>query len=393
MKKLLFVLDSLSIGGAEKSLVSLLNSIDYSRFEIDLLLFKRGGDLEELLPKEINYVPTPDYFRYLNKEYFSFKENLKFLGCRLKTSIDLRKNTLSKVVLHSEQIVYKNIKKIISTIDNTYDVAIGYSQGMPTYFVANHVKAMRKLAWINTDYVNTLYNKEIDYQSYKKIDKIITVSKNTQQTVANLKKDYQDKTDILLDIVNPDIINRLAEENQPLEYLNNNINILTVGRLETAKSYDTAIEVAKLLRDSGYKFKWFCIGEGSERQRLEGLISQYNLNNNFILLGKKLNPYSYMKCCTLYVQTSKKEGFGLTVCEAKILKKPIVCTNFPTAKEIIDHDIDGLIVHNSVDDIFQGIKRYLDDVEYLKRITNQLNERETYSSINQLEKFYTLLEL
>lgn len=392
LKKLLFVLDSLTIGGAEKSLVSLLNTIDYSKFHVDLLLFKRGGDLEVLLPEEINLVPSPDYFRYLNKEYFSFKENLKFLAYRLKTSIALRGNTFNKEVIHSEQIVYRNIRKAFSNIEKTYDVAIAYSQGMPTYFVANHVVAGRKLAWINTDYVNTLYSKEIDFQSYKKIDKIVTVSKNTLRTVANLNEDYRKKTDILLDIVNPDIINQMAEETQPKEYLNNEINILTVGRLETAKSYDKAIEVAKLLRDTGYNFKWFCLGEGSERQKLEELINKYKLNNTFFLLGKRLNPYPYMKYCTLYVQTSLKEGFGLTVCEAKILKKPIVCTSFPTAKEILSHEIDGLIVSHSVEQIFEGIKRYLDDVQFFKCISTELNEGKTYSSVNQVDKFYKLIE-
>ena len=99
-----------------------------------------------------------------------------------------------------------------------------------------------------------------------------------------------------------------------------------------------------------------------------------------------------MKSCDLYVQTSIKEGFGLTVSEAKILKKPIVCTSFPTAKEIINHNVDGLIVDHDVDSIYNGIRRYLDDINFREKIIQELHSKEPYSSVNQLNKFYELLE-
>ncbi|MDD9266528.1 glycosyltransferase [Paenibacillus sp. GCM10023248] len=392
-KKLLFVIDSLTIGGAEKSLLSLLNMIDATKFSIDLLLFKQGLDLEKYVPNHINILPVPEYFRYLNKEQVSVRKKPVYLFYRIRTSVNLRLNQYKSTPIHSEQVVYRSSGKVIlPTSPKTYDIAIAYSQGMPTYFVANKVTALKKLAWINTDYVNTLYDKEIDYESYKRINKIIAVSQHTRDSVSKIREEYKNKVQTILDIVNPEIINQMAEEHKVEDFNKSITNILTVGRLASAKSYDKAIETARLLKQHGYSFKWYVIGEGPERNKLEELIAKYQLENNFILLGKKVNPYPYMKNCDLYVQTSIKEGFGLTVCEAKILKRPIVCTDFPTAKEIITNNKDGLIVQHDVNSIFSGIRQYLDDDTFKDKIVRNLAADKLYSSVNQLDKFYELIE-
>jgi len=386
-KKLLFVIDSLTIGGAEKSLVTLLNLIDSSKYEIDLLLIKRGGDLEKYVPSYINILPVPKYFSSIENK-FTF-ENLYY---RIKTSLNLRVNNYKKNVLHSEQVVFKSINRIISPLKKIYDIAIAYSQGMPTYLVANKVQASKKLAWINTDYVNTLYDKELDYKSYSKIDKIIAVSEHTKSSVSQLRREYMNKVDLILDIVDPNIIHKMSLEKDPEEFDKSLINILTVGRLVSAKGYEKAIEVAKLLKHAGYKFKWFSIGEGPERKKLQKLIEEYELQDYFIFLGKKVNPYIYMRNCDIYVQTSLKEGFGLTVSEAKILKRPIVCTSFPTAMEIIHNEVDGLIVEHDIESIYNGVKKYLDEKGFRKKVLKKLNSTEPYSSVNQINNFYSLIE-
>ncbi|MEK4708219.1 glycosyltransferase [Bacillus sp. FSL R10-2780] len=391
-KKLLFVIDSLNIGGAEKSIVSLLNLIDYSKYEIDFLLFKKDGDLRKYVPNQVNMLPIPEYFQYISNEKIPVNKSILYFYYRIKTTVHLRINEYKNHVLHSEQVVFRSLEKIIAPAQKKYDVAIAYSQGMPTYFVANKVYASKKMAWINTDYVHTLYDKELDYESYKKINKIITVSRNTQDSVSKIRKEYKDKVDLLFDIVDPDMINQMANEHEVNEFDQSFINIVTVGRLVTAKGYSTAIETARLLQQSGYKFKWFGIGEGPERKKLQELINKYKLSDCFMLLGKKLNPYPYIKNCDIYVQTSIKEGFGLTVSEAKILRKPIVCTNFPTAKEIINHNVDGLLVEKNINGIYKGIKKYLDDVKFRQQIIKKLNTTEPYSSIKQLREFYALIE-
>ncbi|MGJ9459042.1 glycosyltransferase [Oceanobacillus sp. CF4.6] len=390
--KLLFVIDSLTIGGAEKSLISLLSMIDSSLYNIDLLVFKEGGELETYIPDYVEVLPVPEYFKFVVDKRKSIRNgSLSLMLHKIQTSLSLRLNNLKVSPIHSEQVVYKCIQSVISPLSKTYDVAIAYSQGMPTYFVANKVYAAKKLAWINTDYVNTLYDKEIDYDSYKRFDKIIAVSQHTRDSVAKIRYEYKLKVDLLLDIVNPELINGMSEENMWNVFDSSVTNILTVGRLEPVKAYDKAIEVAKRLKESSYKFKWYVIGDGAEKSRLQNLIKEYGLMDNFVLLGKKLNPYVFMKESDIYVQTSLKEGFGLTVIEAKILKIPIVCTNFPTAREIINNNVDGLIVEHDIDSIYNGIKKYLDDKNFRKEVSIKLNKMTPYSSIDQIEKFYKLI--
>ncbi|WP_203287280.1 glycosyltransferase [Metabacillus sp. cB07] len=383
-KTILFVIDSLTIGGAEKSLVSLLKTINAENYSIDLLQIKRGGDLERFVPEHITLLPEPEYFKNTH--------NLKYKFSRIKTSILLRTNEYRTNPLHTEQIVYKSIQNLIQPLKKTYDLAIAYSQGMPTYIVANKVNAARKIAWINTDYTNTLYDKEFDFHSYSKIDKIVAVSDHIKTSVSNLRKEYQHKIDIIFDIVDPVLINKMANEGTAEEYEYDKTNILTVGRLVEAKGYTKAIQVAKKLKENGIKFKWFVIGDGPERMKLQKMIVSNHLENHFFLLGKRLNPYIYMNMCDLYIQPSLKEGFGLTVCEAKILKKPIICTNFSTASEIINSGQDGLIVEHDVKSIYDGITKFLNDNNFKMKILNQLESTAVYSSVSELNKFYSLLE-
>lgn len=383
-KSLLFVIDSLSIGGAEKSLISLLNLINTNKYDIDLLLVKSGGDLEKHLPLYVNVLPELNFF-------ISKKFEIKTLYYRIKTSINLRINNFRRNRLHSEQVVFNCIDNLIRPIEKNYDVAIAYSQGMPTYLVANKIKAFKKFAWINTDYAETLYNQEFDLKFYCKMDKIIAVSEHIQNSVSLLKREYMGKVELVLDIIDPKMIYNLSSGIEVPEFDESITNILTVGRLVAAKGYDKAIEVANLLKYNGYKFKWFVIGDGDERTKLERKIKEYQLQNDFVLLGRKLNPYPYMNRCDIYVQTSIKEGFGLTVSEAKIMKRPIVCTKFPTAMEIINHNVDGLIVEHDIESIYNGVKKYFDDDMFRKKIINNLNDLAPYNSLNQLDKFYKLI--
>ena len=389
MKKVLFVIHSLAIGGSEKSLVSLLNSIDYSKYEIDLLMFKKGEDFEQYVPKEVNILEIPDYYKFIYDKNYKLKLNnkVKYSLCRLKIAINLRINKK----IQSEQILYRHQKYVLRELEKNYDVAIAYSQGMPTYFVADKVNSNKKIAWINCDYANTCYDKDLDEVFYERFDKIVAVSETIKKSIIEIKPKYKDKIEVILDIVNPKLIESMADEESVFED-KSYINILTVARLITHyKGYDTAIQAAKLLKDNGYKFKWYAIGDGEHRRDIENLIKRNQLEDSFILLGKKENPYPYMKNCDIYVQPSRKEGFGLTVVEAKILKKPIVCTNFNTTEELIDHKYDGLIVDNNEKDLYLGIKMYLDDVNKKDRIIYNLQHSESYSSIDEINKIYKIL--
>ena len=391
-KKILFVINSLTIGGSEKSLVSLLNTIDYSKYDIDLMMFKKGEEFDIYIPKEVNVLDIPEYYKFLNdKNSTNLKNKTKFLITRLKTSINLRINLLKKNHINNEHILYKSQYKILSNLDKKYDVAIAYSQGMPTYFVADKVNANKKIAWINCDYATSKYDKDIDEKFYKTFDKIVAVSKTIKQSIIDIKPQYKDKIEVILDIVNPKLIENMAMEYEASEY-SEDINILTVARLVIDyKGYDIAIKTAKILKENGYKFKWYVVGDGPDKVKISSLIDEYDVKDCFILLGKRENPYPYMKNCDIYVQPSRREGFGLTVVEAKILNKPIVCTNFNTAKELIENENDGLISGNNEEELYLSIRRYIDDIILRNKVINTLENNLKYNSIDEIYKIYSLL--
>ncbi|MEG1003858.1 MAG: glycosyltransferase [Clostridium sp.] len=392
MRDILFVIDSLTYGGAEKSLVSLLNNMDFSKYRVDILLFKREGELERLLPENVNILAVPKYFIFTNEKINIIKhKNIKFLAYRISTSLKLRMNNKSKNKLHSEQVIYSSVRNVLPMVQKKYDVAIAYSQGFPTYFVVEKVKAIKKLAWINCDYVKTMYDKEFDNKYYKKMDNIIVVSEYIYESMKRMKYNYKEKLKVILDIIDPNFIKRMSLLECPKDFNCKELKILTVGRLVWVKGYDIAVQAAKLLKESGYKFKWYVIGEGNERKKIEELISQYKLDDCFILLGSRMNPYVYMDKADIYVQTSRKEGFGLSVIEAKILKKLIVCTNFETAKELIKDNYDGQIVNINPFSIAEGIKEYIDNDIKVKKVEHILNTNCIYSTVNEINKLYEII--
>lgn len=391
MKSILFVINSLTIGGSEKSLVSLLNMMDYSKFNVDLLMLKKGEEFDKYIPKEVNILDIPEYYKFLNdsKMIKSRVSKVRYTLCRYKSSFDLRINSIKKEKINNQQIFYNNQKGVLESLKKKYDVAIAYAQGFPTYFVADKVEACKKLAWINCDYKNTLYDKKMDKIFYNKFDKIIAVSEACKKSILEVDKEYEEKIQIIKDIVNPSLIMKMANEEID-ELSENELKILTVARLVIHhKGYDVAVKCAKLLLENNISFKWYVVGDGIDRAKIENLIEENKLQNNFILLGSRGNPYPYMKKCDIYVQPSRYEGFGLTVIEAKILKKLIVCSNFNTVNELIENNVNGIIVGMSELELYDGIVKLINDRKLADKILGTLNKNNEYDSTDEIKKIYS----
>lgn len=387
-KQLLFVIDSLTCGGAEKSLVTLLNLIDYSKFDVDLMMFKRGGAFESSVPENVHIILAPHYFEQLQLRK---NRKLKDIYYRLKTSFLLRVNGLFKEKYHTEQIVYQSLKSYLKNQEKEYDCAIAYSQGMPTYYVSNHITAKRKLAWINCNYVATKYNKRYDALCYQEINHVVVVSDFIRESLKEYP--FYKKVEVVNDIVDPQLIECLSKLNDQydggMEY--KGLKLLTVARLDKIKGYDLLVRAASRLKKEGLEFKWFIIGEGTERDRINSLCQQYHLENEIILLGQKTNPYVYMKRCDIYVQTSRNEGLGLTVIEAKILEKPIVCTNFSTASSLIEDKEDGLLCNIDEKDIALKILELIRDKELYTMILRNLQVQQKFDTKKEIDKIYRLV--
>lgn len=389
-RNLIFVINSLECGGAEKSLISLLSTIDYEKYAVDLLMFKPGGMFIDLLPIEVNVLPEIEFMKF---NRCSLKEQIKnpeFLYRRIRASVGLRMNRRKKV-LHDAQCYWKYTHQVFSNQEKEYDVAIAWGQGNPTHYVAEKVRSKKKIAFINVNYELAGHNKKFDYKFYEKYKYIVAVSDKLSDLIKRVFNDMQSKIKTVYDINNADLIMRMAEKESPYKKLTNEIVIVTVGRLAKEKGYDLATNACSQLIKSGLCFKWYIVGDGPERKIIEQEIKEYGLEKHMILVGAKDNPYVYMKNADVYVQTSKFEGYCLTLKEARILNIPVVSTNFDVVHNQIKNEYNGLIVEMDGKAISNGIIRMIEDIELRENIIENIR-KEQKGNTEEIMKFYEIIE-
>jgi glycosyltransferase involved in cell wall biosynthesis len=393
-KTLLFVIDSLNCAGAEKSLVTLLSMLDYSKYSVDLQLFGYGGLLEELVPKKVNLLKP---FRYTNFSSLELKESmiyavknleLKMLSSRIKYSTKIRKKTYTNP--QKARIYWESVSDVIEDNPKPYDIAISYAQGVPTFYVAEKVIAKEKFAWVNVSY--RLDGDEKIYQGkyYDQYHKIVAVSDSTKNVFLETFPNLSNKMKVIYDINNPHFISSLAETGKMDVDFFDGIKILTIGRLAHQKGYDVALAACKTLRDKGYNFRWYVLGKGPLQNEIEKYIKEHELSEHFILLGVKANPYPYIKNADLYVQTSRYEGFGLAIAEARMLNVPVLTTRFDAVYNQMIHEKNGLVVDMNEEAVAEGIIKLIKDTQLRLDIIKYL-QSEKKGNLEEIEKFYKLI--
>ncbi len=389
-KRILFTIDSLHIGGAEKSLVTLLNLLDYNRFDVDLQLFSHGGTFEQFLPKEVHILEPLDYTKFLSKNIFKQLFSLKYFISRIKYSLLIHQKNLS----HADRarFYWKTIGKQIHKAKKKYDIAVGYGQCIPTFYIIDKVQAGKKYVWVNCEFNLEGINKDYQKRFYSKADKIAIVSEKALEKFKAIYPEYGEKMKLVLDMYNSKLIQDMSQLNSEKEIDKSVPVLMTTGRLnKPQKGYDIALETANCLKEKGIKFHWYAIGEGPYRSEMEQYIKEHGLEEYFILLGATPNPYSYMRQCDVYIQTSKEEGFGLTIAEAKTLNLPIICTPFKTCYMQINDGVNGLITTFNPCDIANTIESLLKDKNLYFKIKDNLS-KEKKGNTEEIKNFYKLLE-
>lgn len=377
-KRLVFVIESLHLGGAEKSLVTLLSNLDYSRYSVDLILFINGGVFEKFIPLEVNVIR--DLYPKI-----SFYSRVKYKMYKM-----IYKNTF-----HNASLFWKATNACFTKHFKQYDIAISYSQGLATYYTATYINAIKKVSWLNTDYQKAGYSIAFDYPFYKKYNQVITVSNEAFKSFNEVLKsnNYKLEQQVIKDIIDENFLKLQANKKNLSLFNEDEIKIVTVCRLAKEKGLSLAIESCKNLMNKGYKVHWYIVGEGSERTYLERLIKSNKLEHNFTLVGMTENPYPYMKDCDIYVQTSLFEGLGLSIIEASYLNKPIVCTNFPTVYSILEHEKTGLIAEMNAIDIANNIERLILDKNLKKVLIKNLTNKENNDKEISLQKVNELFNI
>ncbi|URT70212.1 glycosyltransferase [Cytobacillus firmus] len=393
-KNLLFVIDSLDCAGAEKSLVTLLSLLDYSKYSVDLMLFGHGGVFEKLVPKEVNILRPLEYTAFtklnLKEAFFYSLRNFKFnlLVTRLNYSLRIRYQQYENSQI--ARIFWQSVSKVIESNPKIYDIAISYAQGVPTFYVAEKIIARKKIGWVNTSY--RLNNQEKNFQKtyYDQYNKIIAVSKSAHDIFLETFPIYTNKIDILYDINNPDFINNMANVGQSFEDNFNGVRLLTIGRFDAGKGYDMALEACKKLKEKGINFRWYVMGKGPLIEVIKKSIKENNLCDHFILIGVKANPYPYIKNSDIYVQTSRFEGFGLAIAEARMLNIPVVTTRFDAVYNQMVDGKNGLVVDMNAEAICEGIIKLINDADLREEIIEYL-QSEKKGNVEEIDKFYQLI--
>lgn len=386
MKKVLFVIRSLEFGGAEKSLVNLLNELPKEEYQIDLLLFKKKGGFLSQVPSHVTILDTPEPLRRLFAplKQAGISLPLKLLGTACGR---LARKTKKQQIAFRWKHFYK---KVIPALDESYDVAVAYVGTEVQYYVADCVHAEKKYVWIHNDYRTAGYSKEDDAPYFEKMDGIVSVSEECVQVLREEFPQYQDKLQYIQNITCSAVVRKLAEEYVPKEY-QTGCNILSVGRLNPQKGFDMAIEAAALLKQKGIRFCWYVIGTGDLEEKLKELIERYDVADCFCLLGTRTNPYPYMKHCTFLAQPSRFEGKSVVLDEAKILGVPILATAYPTVADQIQDGLEGCVVEMNSEAIAVGVETWVKNPELVEKIRDYLKTNE-YGNQEEAEKYKKLLD-
>lgn len=397
MKKKVFIFfHSMEIGGAERALLGLLNSFDYSKYEVDLFLLRHNGELMNLIPNEVNLIDENKKYSSLGTPITSVIKNgninIAFgrLYAKLKAKLFNKKRGYNDSLAVFEYS-HKYTKKFMPMMsDKVYDLAISFL--IPHYFVTEKVRAKKKIAWIHTDYSYLNLDVESELKMWQAYDNIISISNDVTDAFLSKFPSLGDKIVLIENISSKGFIDSQADLiNVSKEFDSNYTNLLSVGRFSDAKNFDNVPEIASIIKAKGINFKWYIIGYGGQEALIKSKIKEYGMEDTVILLGKKKNPYPYIKACDIYIQPSRYEGKAVTVCEALIMNKPVVITDYPTAHSQLRDGFDGIIVPMDNDGCAQGIIDVIKNKELQKKLIE--NTKSTnYSNESEIEKLYELID-
>lgn len=402
--RILFVINTLGQAGAETALLSLLQTLarekGEARYEISLYVLTGQGEMASRLPADV---------RLLNKKYreesvltakgrkYLKKTVLKAMftrGTVVKLFPYLVKNTcamLGKKRLLPDKLLWRVLSDGGMVLPEEYDLAVSYLEGGAAYFVADHVKAAKKAAFIHVDYEKAGYTRALDKDCYLAFDKIFTVSDEVREAFLKAYPELPDKTEVFHNILNKEEIVRRAEEGEGFTDGFTGMRLLSVGRLTAQKAFEVSVDAMKRLKDAGKNVRWYVLGEGDQRKKLQEQIDVLGLTEDFILYGAVNNPYPFMKQADIYVHASRFEGKSIAIQEAQILGKPMVVSDCSGNREQVCHGRDGLMCGLTPDSLAENIMLLLED-EALRGKLGAAAAKKNADAAEEIQKLLSMLK-
>ncbi len=405
-KKRIFIsIHYMELGGAEISLIGLLQAMDYSLYDVDLFIHSHRGDLLNFIPKEVNILPEIVEYSQIECPMKNTLIN-GFWGIlygRIKAKwlhhkfLKKRKGQESAAGL---LYVAKCVSPFLPSLYEfgEYDLAISFLT--PHNYVLEKVLAKKKICWIHTDYTKVIINVDEEFPIWNAYNNIISISSDVTKSFLHVFPTLEKKIIEIENILSPDFVrNRSVEFDAHLELASKekeSIVLLSIGRFSHQKNFTNIPDICHRInsiikvQNSKLEVRWFIIGYGGEEQLIRKKIQESEMQDYVFILGKRSNPYPYIKACDIYVQPSLYEGKSVSVREAQMLYKPVVVTDYPTAKSQIKDGTDGLIVPMDNDGCARGIVEFIVNISLREKIKKYLQTHD-YGNVMEIEKLYQLI--
>ena len=387
---------AMELGGVERSLLGLLDAIDYDRYDVDLFLMRHSGELMPYLNPKANLLPEIPQYASLAVPMASLIRRGQFgvLCGRLQGKLAAqrfdKKHSSDKPTVTALTYSHKYTLPVMPQISGkTYDLAISFLT--PHYFARQRVQAEKYAAWIHTDYTALTFDRAAELAMWEEYDAICGVSEQASRGFQAVFPELTGKVQTIENILPKELICKQAAVPQTDLPSGDAKTLLSVGRFCEAKNFDNVPDICRRLVADGLDVKWYLIGYGGSEPLIRQKIHDAGMQERVIILGKKDNPYPYMRACDLYVQPSRYEGKAVTVREAQLLGKPVVITNYATSASQLADGVDGVIVPMDNAGCAAGIAALLRDPERMQQLSENCAKRD-YTNSAEIEKIYALME-
>ena len=374
-------------------MLGLLDTIDYSKYAVDLFLLSHSGEFMPLINEHVNLLPENSSYKALTQPISTNLRNGN-IGIAFARCYARMRSALSRGALHFphnyKQYFHKLSMPYLPNIPGEYDLAISFND--PHYIIGEKVNAKDKLAWFHTDASRIQFCDNIEKEMWGMSDYAVNVSENCKAAFDKAHPYLSRFHSLLIENILPkELICKQAEESQNDMPSKGSLALLSVGRFCDAKNFDNVPDICRRLVADGLDVKWYLIGYGGDEPLIRQKIDDAGMQERVIILGKKDNPYPYMRACDLYVQPSRYEGKAVTVREAQLLGKPVVITNYATSGSQLEDGVDGVIVPLDNAGCAAGIAALLRDPARMQRLSENCAKRD-YTNSAEVEKIYTLME-
>lgn len=389
-KKILFAYPAMMIGGSTTSLLSVLNRLDYNKYDVDLLLNSHTGELLDMIPAKVNLLPPALKYTDKKQEYVHRLLSLKYMYHYWKSKRIAKK---TGVAIRAAQYIEMKDVEFFREIPGEYDVAISFLEGDRCKFISRHVNAKKKLAWIHVNYSDAKFEPDYDRDSLTLMDKIILVSEDCKRDFDAAFPELSNKSVIIENILATEYVLDRANEGDGINTDPSKINLVTVCRINfKSKGLDRAVSAMARLKSEGKldDVVWYIIGDGCDMEQLKSMILDNGLGEHIRLLGMQTNPYPYFKNMSVFFLPSRWEGKPMVVTEAFMMGLPALVTEYSSAREQVHDDVDGIIVENREQGIYEGLLRIIEHPEVIDKLKQHVLNTD-YSNTEEMIKVEELI--